>query len=161
LRGRYKDRLLIPFYRENMLIAWTARAIGNPKYAPRYLSSNLVKTTVFNEDGLAGGNTLFVVEGPFDALKIDFYGQKFGVSATCVFGTNISPDQVLILSDLRKLYGRVVILFDHDAIEPSFMALDWLQASNVEIGQLPDGTKDPGEMSRQEIETWLKGHWVR
>lgn len=154
LMGRFKDRLIIPFYRDHQLIAWTGRAIGRVLQAPRYLSSKLVKTTIFNEDELMkGGNQLFIVEGPFDALKLDFYGQQYGARATCVFGTALSMDQVVILSALSKRFQRLVILFDADAVEPSWEAAHWL---NAQIGSLPDGVKDPGELREDQIQYLAK-----
>lgn len=149
LTGRFKERLLIPFYQAEKLVAWTGRAIG-PATA-RYLSSKLVKTTVFSEDELHhGGDQLFIVEGPFDALKLDFYGQQYGARATCVFGTAMSMDQIVILSTLCKRFRRVVVLFDFDAVEPSYEATEWLK--NVTMGRLPDGVKDPGELSEKQIQ---------
>lgn len=157
LTGRFKDRVIIPFYHNNLLVGWTGRALGNPTHAPRYLSSGEgIKTTVFNEDELHdGGKMLVVVEGPFDALKMDYYGEPFGVRATCGFGTSLSPEQLTIIIGVRRRFKRVVILFDHDAVEPSFHAADWLQAPNVSIGSLPPGTKDPGAMKRDDIEALI------
>lgn len=148
LTGRFKDRLIIPFYQGGELVAWTGRAIAPTLKAARYLSSKLVKTTVFNEDHLTGGDTLFIVEGPFDALKLDFYGQQHGARATCVFGTVMSMDQVTILSVLAKRFRRTVILFDADAVEQSWEAAHWL---NCQIGSLPDGVKDPGELDERQL----------
>ena len=154
LTGNWKGRIIIPFYQKGELIGWTGRAITDPVHAPRYLSSsNAVKQCVFNEDTLFdGGRLLFIVEGPFDALKLDYYGEPSGARATCVFGTSMSIDQLATLSRLRRRFKKVVILFDNDAVEPAFYASDWLHASNVVIGQLPNGLKDPGELSPEEVE---------
>jgi hypothetical protein len=85
LTGRYKDRIIIPVKLNGELLGWTSRAIGHPKNAPRYLASNEdVKTTVLNYDELKdGGHRLFIVEGPFDAIKLDNFGRYRGVRATC------------------------------------------------------------------------------
>ena len=153
LLGRFKDRLIIPFYRDHHMIAWTGRAIAPVVQAPRYLSSKLVKTTIFNEDELRtnGKGKLFIVEGPFDALKLDLYGQQYGARATCVFGTAMSMDQIVILNALRKRFKRVVVLFDVDAIGPTAEATEWLRGA--EFGSLPEGIKDPGDLSEQQIKT--------
>lgn len=158
--GRWKERIVIPFYQGGNLLAWTGRAIQKPISAPRYLSSSdAVKQTIFNEDVLAdGGKLLFVVEGPFDALKLDYHAEPLGARATCVFGTSISMDQISILIDIRKRFDKVVILFDHDAVEPAFYASDWLQAPNVSIGRLPEGVKDPGEMTEKQIVKLVKSY---
>lgn len=158
--GRWKDRVIVPVYQGGGLIGWTARAIQRTISAPRYLSSSdAIKKVVFNEDELQqGGDLLFVVEGPFDALKLDYYGEPYGVRATCAFGVSMSLDQVCTLMGLRRLFKRVVILLDRAAIEPAFDALDWLQAPNVSIGSLPEGFKDPGEMKREDVEALIEEH---
>lgn len=158
LIGRFKDRVIIPFYQQGELIGWTGRALVNPILAPRYLSSGeAVKRTVFNEDELQlGGDTLIVCEGPFDAIKLDFFGLPQGIRATCAFGISFTTDQLYILSMLRKKFKRLVILMDQEAIGPAFDAADWLCGPNVTIGSLPEGTKDPGEMSRIAVKQLLK-----
>ena len=158
--GRWKDRIIIPFYQNGELLGWTGRALQNPVSAPRYLSSSeTVKTTVLNEDYLRvfGGDTLIVVEGPFDALKLDYYSPDEGVRATCIFGTSMTMDQICILNELRKRFAHVVILFDPDAVEPSFNAKDWILGSNIKVEQVPDGIDDPGAMSSKEVRKFIRG----
>lgn len=159
LTGRWKDRVILPFYQDGALLGWTARALGAPVNAPRYLSNGeSVKTTVFNEDEIRkGGELLFIVEGPFDALKMDFYGSALGARSTCVFGTSITMDQIYILNTACKRFKRVVVLFDHDAIGPSFYAADWLHLAQVEIGKLPEGVKDPGGLTKKQIGELING----
>lgn len=158
LTGRFKDRIIIPFIRGGELVAWTGRAIVNPANAPRYLSSNLVKTTLFNWDQLiGGGESLFVVEGPFDALKLDYYGQHYGGRAVPVLGVSLDVEQISLLNTLCRRFKRVVVLFDEGAIEPAFNATDWLLGSNVTLGHLPAGVKDPGELNPRQIQTLVRG----
>lgn len=158
LTGRWKDRVLIPFYQGGDLIGWTGRALGNPINVPRYLSSSdTVKTTIFNEDELNhGGNILVVTEGPFDALKLDFNYEPHGVRATCVFGVTMTMEQIVILNRLRRRFKKVVVLFDADALESSLGAKDWIIGDNVIVERLPDGIKDPGSMSRTALEDLIK-----
>jgi len=152
LSGRFKDSIVIPIYEEGALTAWTARAIIDPVNAPRYLSSNLIKTIVFN--GEATGERLFITEGPFDALKLDFYGQHYGARAICTFGTSLSADQIIKLKQITPTFKKVTLLFDADAVEPMFAASDWLR--NVTVGRLPEGVKDPGSMNKKQIEFFVK-----
>lgn len=149
LTGQWKDRIIIPFYQGGELIGWTGRAIQATSIAPRYLSSSdAVKRTVLGRDELMeGGKVLFVVEGPFDALKLDYYGEPCHVRATCVFGVTMTTDQICILNSLKKRFKKVVLLFDTGAMAETFYAADWLHAPNVVIGSLPEGVKDPGELS--------------
>jgi hypothetical protein len=152
LTGRFKDRLIVPFYQRGEMVAWTGRALGNPKHAARYLSSKRVKETIFNQDGLMrGGKVLFVTEGPFDALKMDFYGKAMGARATCALGVSLSIEQIVLLNSRRRRFERTVILFDQDAIGPAYQAMDWLTDKNVSVGQLPEGVKDPGDMNADQV----------
>lgn len=151
LTGRFKDRVIIPFFRGGEMVAWTGRAIIDPVNAPRYLSSSEVKNVVFNQDALIGGDLLFIVEGPMDALKLDFYGQHHGARATCILGIGMSMDQIGILNSIIRHYKKTVVLLDAGALESAFSVMDWLHGQNVTLGQLPDGVKDPGSMAPDEI----------
>jgi hypothetical protein len=149
--GRWKDRLIFPVYQSGKLVAWTGRALGNPVNAPRYLStSNAIKSAIYNEDELVrGGETLFVTEGPIDALKVDYYGRNLNSRATCVFGTSITIDQISILKHVAKRFRRVVLLFDPEAVETAFDMSEWLP--HALVGQLPAGAEDPGALRADEV----------
>lgn len=151
--GRWKDRIIFPVFKRGKLVAWTGRAIGNTLLAPRYLStSDVIKTVIFNEDEIyLGGKNLFITEGPIDALKVDYYGQKHGGRATCVFGTSITLDQLAILKQVSHKFRRVILLFDPEAVETAFDVNDWLPEAT--IGTLPSGVEDPGALSETQVIT--------
>lgn len=154
--GDWKDRVLIPFYQNGELVGWTGRALTDPINAPRYKSSSeTVKTTVFCEDELyEGGKLLTVVEGPFDAMKFDFYGEPLGVRTTCVFGVTMSIDQICILNSLRRRWQHIAVIFDPDALEPSLNAKDWIIGPNVSVEAFT-GDEDPGAMSPKQTVDYL------
>lgn len=156
--GRCKDRIIIPIYQNGKLVAWTGRAINQTINAPRYLSSdgNTIKNTVYREDELRGGSVLFVTEGPFDAMKVDYYGFGRGGHATAVFGTSITIDQIVILSAIAKRYKRTVILLDPEAIESAFNLSDWIP--RAEIGILPSDAEDPGALTKDQVKTLVKSY---
>lgn len=153
LIGRYKDRVIIPIRHSGELLGWTSRAIGTPKNAPRYLaSSEDVKTTVFNYDALnKGGERLFIVEGPFDAMKIDDYNFSYtsdydepvNFRATCTFGTSLTVSQLALLRALAGKFNETWILFDVGAEGPANNLASWL---GVKTAMLPSGIDDPGEL---------------
>lgn len=152
--GRYKDRVIIPVRQNGELLGWTSRAIVDPKLAPRYLaSSSDVKATVLNYDRLKaeGGKRLFIVEGPFDALKIDNYGRHMGVRATCTFGTDVTLSQIALLRILVKRFEQAYVLFDRGAEGPAANLSEWTKAV---LGRLPDGIKDPGDLTNSRL------HWM-
>jgi hypothetical protein len=157
--GRWKDRIIIPFYQNTELIGWTARAIGPVQNAPRYLSTGAaVKETVLNYDEIKrGGEILIITEGPFDAMKLDFYGRDLDVCSTCIFGTSMTLSQVAILNKVAKKFDHTVVLFDPDAIDASFGAKDWLLNGNLVVGSLPPDIEDPGSMTRAQCLKYLRG----
>lgn len=159
LVGRYKDRVIIPVRHSGELLGWTSRAIGVVRDAPRYLaSSEDVKTTVFNYDGLKkGGERLFIVEGPFDAIKLDNHSftinfmdeHKIQFRATCTFGTSPTISQLAILRSLVRQYDEAWVLFDKGADGPGAELAEWIGAKQA---YLPHGIEDPGEMKRRMMD---------
>ena len=156
--GQYKDRVILPITQGKELVGWTARALQErPNNAPRYLSSSdAIKRSIFNEASLDRGQTLYIVEGPFDALKLDFYGRDFGHRATCLFGLSVTVDQFSILNRVAKRFKRTILLLDENTIEASFQISDWLNAANVIIGHLPPGVKDPGALTKRQVEKLIQ-----
>jgi hypothetical protein len=148
--GRYKDRIIIPVHRGDGLVAWTGRAIIDPKKAPRYLSSKNIKATVFNEFSLrhCNGKILFICEGPFDAMKVDFYGRDYGARATCTFGTNVTVPQIMILNALRKNFESTRVLFDRDAQSQAMLLVDWLPGASTAIHS---SAPDPGALTANQV----------
>ncbi len=151
LVGRYKDRIILPVRHNGELYGWTSRALGNPVNAPRYLmSSEAVKATVFNFDHVKkGGERLFIVEGPFDAMRIDFNS----CTATCTFGTSPTISQIAILRTLVKKYKQTFVLFDEGANGPARNLAEWIGA---QVAYLPEGVKDPGELSMRYLQELSK-----
>ncbi len=147
--GRYKNRVIIPYVTNQKLVGWTGRVIGVPTMAPRYLtSSEAVKATFLNADGLReGGRLLILTEGPFDALKLDFYARPYGVRATCSSGVSLTVDQAITINDLCQGFEQVCVLFDTNASGPAFQAADWVISRRAYVGHLPDGVKDPGDFT--------------
>ena len=131
--GRWKDRVIIPLYVRQELIGWTACAIQATINAPRYLVvPPEIKQTIFNEDGVRnGGRTLFITEGPFDAMKVDFTDAKLMIAVTRLFGVNATAGQMGVLRPLLRKFERVKILFDHSAFDNALHASDWLSWPNV------------------------------
>lgn len=154
LTGRFKDRIIIPIRHNGELLGWTSRAIGDPKSAPRYLaSSEDVKTTVFNYDRLKdGGERLLIVEGPFDAIRLDSFcltnSMDVPFRATCTFGTSVTMSQIALLRSLVKKYKEAWVLFDNGADGPATELSTWL---GVRTASLPTGIDDPGDLNKHHL----------
>lgn len=159
LTGRYKDRVIMPVRHSGELLGWTSRAIAPTRDAPRYLmSSEDVKTTVFNYDGLkSGGERLFIVEGPFDAINIDNHNfiishhpeNSVDFRATCTFGTSPTISQIAVLRALVKKYDEAYVLFDRGADGPGAELAEWIGAQQA---YLPATIEDPGELKSKHLD---------
>lgn len=157
--GTYKDRIIIPIKQDGKLVSWTSRAIGRSENAPRYLAlseddGGLVNVfhTLWNWDELMeGGNVLVVAEGPFDAMKLDYYAVELNSCATCTFGTSMSKEQAMMIAEASKRFKRTILIYDEGATEAIFHAQELLGHTDVEIGFLPKDVEDPGEMSGKQV----------
>lgn len=171
LTGRYQNRIILPVSLNGELLGWTSRLVGPSAIAPRYLmSSEDVKATVYNYDELKkGGDRLFIVEGPFDALKMDnfmiennynigkaYAGENCNITpfrVTCTFGTSPTISQLALLRGLVKKYKEAYVLFDQGADGPASNLAEWIDA---DIAHLPAYAKDPGELDNHSI---FAGAW--
>lgn len=169
LTGRWAYRIIFPIYMDRELVCWTSRTISNREKL-RYLSlsSNLqkavdrgeplatmnIKDTILWYDNLQGlrGETFVLTEGPFDALKVDYYGRKNGVRATCLFSTDLRESQMVLLSSMVNRFRRKIILLDKGQLSLSMSLVNDLSHMGFELGKLPVGVDDPGELSPKQIE---------
>jgi DNA primase len=111
------------------------------------------------EDQLYQGDQgwkLVVVEGPFDALKLDYYGYHERVRTTCTFGTSMTMEQIGIINEVSQLFDHTYLLFDPEAITESFNARDWLIGQRISVAQVPDGIEDPGAFSKEQAIAFIK-----
>lgn len=168
LSGQYQKRIIIPFYQNFRLVGWTARSIYS-KTSTRYLTLAEhegalinVKKMVFNWDQLITQPTDVVVvcEGPFDAMKVDFYGQPLGVRATCLFSQTATMEQVAYVAALADLYQKIIILLDDTATLLAESLADQLPGLPVEVKTLPVGIHDPGELSMGKLWSLSRG-WLK
>ena len=171
IRGRWQDRVVLPYVQDGELVTWSARAISQATIRYRDLeiedsNGNAVslvppKETLFNHDAmLKGGKALVLVEGPFDALKIDFYGQTFDVRAVALSTNSISEEQSYLLQAASGLFERVVIMLDNATSLGIIDSMRMRQAlhflSNISITKVPYGAKDGGDLSPSKVRQWAR-----
>ena len=165
-QGYWRGRIVFPIYFEGCLVCWTGRTIY-PDQQLRYLSLSdktiegseqplalrNIKNVIWNYDGLMAGDqaVVAVVEGPLDALKVDFYGKAIGVRATCLFGTGVTEEQKLLLADLRSRCRDLVIIPDRGALLNAMQLGSELTTLSPRVLNVPKGVEDPGAMDKQQI----------
>jgi len=125
----FSNRLIIPFYFENKIVGYTARAI-NQEANPRYLSEQQ-PGYVFNLDS-QHDNRDFVIccEGPFDALSIN---------GCALLGAEIKDSQNWLLKQLGK---ELVLVPDRDHEGPKTVERAIELGWSVSMPNWPEGVKD-------------------
>lgn len=158
LSGKWSKRILIPVYDQNgkLVLAWTGRAIGQNAQI-RYLSTReddkafRVNTLMYvPPGGYNPADTLVVTEGPFDALKLDWYGSELGVRATCIFSLSMMEQQVAHLMKLAQRFNRTVLCLDRGEYFKAIRLADRIPLRTLKVYDLQEA-KDIGEMDMDEI----------
>ena len=109
-------RVVFPVREGGRDLGYTARAI-DARQRKRWLSYPVAgghKTTIYEADRVqAGGNTLFVVEGPFDALMVTAAITPDNDSvATAFFGSLPMEAQVALVVAAVPFYRMVYMMLD-------------------------------------------------
>jgi len=111
-----EPRVVFPVRGAGRDLGYTARAI-DARERKRWLSYPVEgghKTTIYDADRVhAGGNTLFVVEGPFDALMVTAAIQPGNDSvATAFFGSLPTDAQLALVVAVVPFYRMVYMMLD-------------------------------------------------
>lgn len=157
LTGAYKYRLIMPIVHKKRWVGWTGRHIGAAK--PKYLThpdGAGLNGVLYNGDVLrVGGRVLVLVEGPLDALKLDYYGKPHGVRAVAIRTVTASDQQLQWVRNHRELWDRVVVVLDKGAYRNASRI-----AANLLVGAkpvlVPDPYDDPGAMPPQAVVNFAK-----
>lgn len=161
IEGKWNYRLILPITLEGELLTWTGRSLAKDATL-RYRSLSekegalaSIKDLVFHYDKLieTGGRILFITEGPFDAMKVDFYAKDQDCRATALFSKALRQPQAYLLAELANVFDTLVILLDAEELESSLISdgiLSFL-GDQVVIGELPEGYHDPGELTSSAV----------
>lgn len=124
----FSNRVIIPFYKDNVIVGYTARAIGDVK--PKYISEQQ-PGYVFNLDNQTHDRQFAIVcEGPIDAISID---------ACAVMGAEIKDSQNWLLKQLGK---EIILVPDRDHEGPKTVEQAIEFGWSVSMPAWPEGIKD-------------------
>lgn len=124
----FSNRVIIPFYKDNVIVGYTARAIGDAK--PKYISEQQ-PGYVFNLDRQTVEREFVIVsEGPFDALSID---------GCALLGAEIKDSQNWLLKQLGK---EIILVPDRDHEGPRTVEQAIEYGWSVSMPAWPPGVKD-------------------
>ncbi len=165
LTGEWKGRVIFPVHNDfGDVVTWTGRSITSTSLI-RYktlshdtekggdiIATENIKHLLYQYSDLmrTGGRSLFITEGPFDALKTDFYMRSYGSRSSCLFGTAFSQEQIWLMYPLAECFDRLVILVDDGAQHVGMDLMSRLSSLNPQLQFLPDGVEDPGAMTKKQ-----------
>jgi len=131
----FKNRVIIPFYKNGACVGYTARAINDAK--PKFISEQQ-PGYVFNLDRQSHDRSFVIVcEGPFDALSID---------ACALLGAEIKDSQNWLLKQLGK---EIVLVPDRDHEGPRTVEQALEYGWSVSMPDWPEGVKDVNDAVRK------------
>lgn len=163
-RGPYRSRIVFPIKdRHRNVLTCVGRSIRRHDEL-RYLAHPMTQRGNFAQAALVdtkrmllglpllwraeNPQVLVICEGPFDATRITVLGWSLGVYATCLFGLDMSAEQLAQVIALRQRFPKVVLLLDPTTgFQPFRLANSGLDCIT---GRTPPGVEDPGAMSARE-----------
>jgi hypothetical protein len=169
-KGDYAHRIILPYYQGQQLVAWTGRAITSTaqvryKDIPVVDAAVQVRHTFYNYNALLDPQTrvLVVCEGPFDALKLDFYLREHGVRAVAISTNSLSHVQESVLREHAPRFSRVCLMLDQatelGVVDSMRMARSLSDIRHLTIiksyGEGSEGVKDAGAMSPRMVLAFL------
>ena len=150
-----RNRLIIPIYKNGMMVGWQARAIVDGEKIKYYTMPGFRKSTLlFNGDRARQYDFGVLVEGFFDAARV-------GPRAVAAFGHKLSHIQRDLLMAYWNQTGMCVML-DPDAMEDMERLSRLMHPHAFKWGAfsvcLPPGFKDPAEMSYESLWSLIANH---
>lgn len=160
--GPWKGRIIFPVYFNERLMSWTGRTIFTDeslRYRSLSYDPDKAKRTgdqpavepinhfLLWYDRLlqADADTLVLVEGPFDALHVDFLGEQDGIVASCLFTATPTAEQMELLYDLLPRFKYKYLLLDNDMLPVTLRIASTLISLGLDARFMPSRIKDPGE----------------
>ncbi len=131
----FKNRVIIPFYKDGKIVGYTARATNDTK--PKFISEQQ-PGYVFNLDRQTYDREFVIVcEGPFDAISID---------GCALLGAEIKDSQNWLLKQLGK---EIILVPDRDHEGPRTVEQAIEYGWSVSMPDWPDGVKDVNDAYRK------------
>ena len=139
--GKYQDRIVIPSFNcAGKLDYFIARSFANSKI--KYLNPRASKNIVFNDLMVDWSEPVVLVEGVFDALKIE--------NSIPLLGSTLSIESKLFQKIIEK-GAEVFIALDHDAQRKEEKIIKDLLLYGTRVHKMTvPPNRDVGDLSREE-----------
>lgn len=156
--GKWARRLILPVTLDGSVVSWTARAIDEDR-RPKYLMQSVVFPGLVYMPRLSR-DTMVIVEGPLDALKIAACGLDH-VGAVALMGKALNSRKLLILTRLLADTRKVIFAPDADVDViaakrmQQLLALTRMGKPTIPTIKPPAPYKDAGAMPFNAIRPWV------
>ena len=161
--GPWRGRIILPLTIDGTLLSWVGRTVydteelryKNLSHKPEaeIRGSASVRDLLFNFDHATKSShrVCVLTEGPFDAIRVDWCGRKYGISAVATFGSRISENQLELLDQVRDKCDHLIICGDRNA-EANVMDLHSATCDlGTQVIELPRGVEDPGVLTQKQV----------
>lgn len=163
--GRYGGRLWFPYRYGTDIVGYTGRAMHGRE--PRYLTEAASSYLYLPRLPFRTDKAIVLVEGPIDALRLaDATQERYALFVAALCGLSITPTKRRQLSSAARLIPRFFVVLDSSVQSPAVNNVlrelgavvtgSGVLKDRVRRLELPPGIDDPGEMSGEDIERWLR-----
>lgn len=147
--SKVKERVVIPVRDSHYkLVGLIGRATQDGQ-DPRYLYNKGFRRAdvLFNIQNAKHHESVIVCEGSLDAIKVAQAGYK---NVVATLGAKISPNQVKMI---KRFFDSITVFSDADDAgrEMRRAIIDECCGKEIFTVEIPDGLKDPGDMTEQQI----------
>ena len=95
-----------------------------------------------------------------DALKLDYYAGSRKAHAVALLGLNAGKRKWQLIEKLSRDFKEVVICLDAGEDATAHALRDQLSVLSTRVVYVPEGVKDPGEMTKTQVEAWWDSVFV-
>lgn len=171
LERKLHDKFIFQFTMNGKLAAWLARSKKSKEWHEENLQrfkegkEKLVLRYENSRDGFShviGGydnitnetDTVIIVEGMFDYISVDTKLHLYespDIKCVFTFGNNMGLSQIRLLRDKPGI-RNVILMYDPDKPEMiKTVSMTLQRYFNVQIAELEDKKKDPGDATQEEL----------
>jgi DNA primase len=139
-----QDMVTVPVFSDNGIpVGFVARSIEGKQFKN---STNLPRSKVLFGLNKNKFEEVIVVESSFDAIKLN----QMGFPAVATLGANVSREQLRLL---EKYATKIILAPDSDEAGQGFAKkiTDAVKTREISLIKIPEGKKDIGDMTREEI----------
>jgi DNA primase len=139
-----QDMVTVPVFSDNGIpVGFVARSIEGKQFKN---STNLPRSKVLFGLNKNKFEEIIVVESSFDAIKLN----QIGFHAVATLGANVSREQLRLL---EKYATKIILAPDSDEAGQGFAKkiTDAIKTREISLIKIPEGKKDIGDMTREEI----------